>query len=475
MNHARMQKLQLILLLLRVPADFIALLLAALTAYIIRYESLYKTVRPILSQVQFPVYANIVVQVAALWVVIFAIAGLYVSRRIAIRTELLRVILGCSLGVVALIGLMFWQQELFSSRFIVLVAWALGIVYVSIGRLIIRMIEAVLFRLNVGTLKTVVIGSGTAAEALTADFTRRPSLGAKIVRAFPTFNATTEKALVSMKEKGLVDQILLADPRASKEEALDVLDFAEANHLQFKYSADLFETTVKNFEIGTYAGIPVIEFKPTRLEGWGRIYKRAFDIVASLLLLVIALPIMIIVAIAIKIDSRGPILFAKDDEGNPVTRIGEGGRPFRYFKFRSMIPGQHWMRYTKLAKQDTRKDGPLVKIKNDPRITRVGRFIRKFSIDEFPEFFLVLGGKMSLIGPRPHLPEEVAKYEPRHRKVHNIKPGITGLAQISGRADLSFEEEVRLDMYYMENWSPWLDLYILFKTPFIILSKKGAS
>ena len=157
-----------------------------------------------------------------------------------------------------------------------------------------------------------------------------------------------------------------------------------------------------------------------------------------------------------------------------MMRIGQGGKPFPYFKFRSMVPGTHNMRYRELSEKDTRKGAPVVKIENDPRITRVGGFIRKFSIDELPEFFLVLTGKMSLVGPRPHMPEEVAKYKPEHKKVLTIKPGITGLAQISGRADLDFDEEVRLDTYYIEHWSPWLDLYILFKTPIVVIFRKGA-
>ena len=133
----------------------------------------------------------------------------------------------------------------------------------------------------------------------------------------------------------------------------------------------------------------------------------------------------------------------------------------------------HNRRYEELASQNTR-NGPLVKIENDPRITRVGRIIRRASLDEFAEFFLVFAGKMSLVGPRPHLPEEVAKYRPEWRKVFTIKPGITGLAQISGRADLDFEDEVRLDTYYIEHWSPWLDFLILIKTPWVVLTGKGA-
>lgn len=137
-----------------------------------------------------------------------------------------------------------------------------------------------------------------------------------------------------------------------------------------------------------------------------------------------------------------------------------------------MIPNSDNMRYRELADRNIRSDGPMVKIKDDPRVTRVGRFIRRYSIDELPELFLVFMGRMSLVGPRPHLPEEVAKYENHHRKTLTIKPGITGLAQISGRSDLLFEEEAKLDIYYIENWTLLLDISILLKTPLAVLKPR---
>ena len=234
--------------------------------------------------------------------------------------------------------------------------------------------------------------------------------------------------------------------------------------------ADLLGTKVLKTELTEYAGLPIMEVKKTPLEGWGRIIKRLFDMVASLILIVILSPILLAIAAAIKLDSHGPIFFSRRDDNSPLFRVGQGGKIFRYFKFRSMRDRS----YKELAELNLRKEGPLVKIKNDPRITRVGKFIRRFSIDELPELFLVLVGKMSLVGPRPHLPEEVAKYERHHKKVLTLKPGITGLAQISGRSDLSFEEEVKLDTYYIENWSFLLDLTILLRTPMAVLRGRKA-
>ena len=183
---------------------------------------------------------------------------------------------------------------------------------------------------------------------------------------------------------------------------------------------------------------------------------------------------MLLVAISIILESGFPIFFRRLDDGSPTERIGERGKSFLYFKFRSMRDKVHSLRYTTFADRNMRKGGPLVKIKNDPRFTRVGRFIRRFSLDELPELFLVLKGDMSLVGPRPHLPEEVARYEKHHKRVLTIKPGITGFAQISGRSDLSFDEEVRIDSYYIENWTMWLDIYVLLKTPFAVLGKREA-
>jgi exopolysaccharide biosynthesis polyprenyl glycosylphosphotransferase len=223
--------------------------------------------------------------------------------------------------------------------------------------------------------------------------------------------------------------------------------------------------------ITTLGGVPIFEIQKTKLQGWGHIYKRAFDILMSLFFIIITSPIMIATAIAIKLDSRGPVFFSYE-------RIGRYGKPFRYFKFRSMVKDAHTLRFDpEFVKQvdDQRKGTPLMKFAEDPRITRVGKSIRKYSIDEFPEFFLVLSGKMSLVGPRPHEPEEVSRYKKHHKRVLDIKPGITGLAQISGRSDLNFEEEVTLDTTYIENWSLWTDIQVVAKTPISILFSKRKS
>ncbi len=205
---------------------------------------------------------------------------------------------------------------------------------------------------------------------------------------------------------------------------------------------------------------------------YNRAAKRIFDIVLSSILILLTSPIMAIAWLCIKFESRGPALHTRLDDGSPVFRIGRDGMPFPYCKFRSMRHGTHSLRYTALAERNTRS-GPLVKIDNDPRVTRVGRFIRKWHVDELPEFFMVLRGDMSIVGPRPHLPEEVERYAPHHRKVLCVKPGITGLTQIMGGSRLRYCEEIAYDHEYIRKWSLWRDLLIVIRTPFAIVSQRG--
>jgi exopolysaccharide biosynthesis polyprenyl glycosylphosphotransferase len=240
--------------------------------------------------------------------------------------------------------------------------------------------------------------------------------------------------------------------------------FCEKNHIILKYSADILSNS--NLEFSTLAGVPIAEIKKTKLDGWGKIFKRLSDILLSFILLIILIPIFLIIFFVIKIDSKGPIFYAS-------KRVGAKGEKIRIWKFRSMVIGAENMK-NKLLKENERTNGPLFKMENDPRVTKVGKFIRRLSIDELPQLWNVLKGNMSLVGPRPHEPNEVEKYKDYQFKLLNIKPGMTGMAQVSGRSDLNFEDEVRLDIFYIENWSPKLDLIILLKTPWVVLARKGA-
>ncbi|MCF7860335.1 sugar transferase, partial [Patescibacteria group bacterium] len=327
---------------------------------------------------------------------------------------------------------------------------------------------------GIGAKNIVLVGNSKTTEKLLSEFSANPYLGYKVVKRLRDFSLESAQELLEIMKRSSVDDIMQSDPNLTKAESLRLYDFASEHHLTYKYVADLLEVKVLRTEVTSLLGIPIVEVQKTTLDGWGRIIKRVLDVIGSGLLIIVFSPILLLVAIAIKLDSRGPVFFSNRDDGSVVTRVGEGGKAFRYFKFRSMIVNSDSMRYRELADNNLRTDGPLVKIKDDPRVTQVGQIIRRWSLDELPELFLVFTGKMSLVGPRPHLPEEVAKYEHHHRKTLTVKPGITGLAQVSGRSDLLFEEEVKLDVYYLENWSLFLDISILLKTPLAVLKHRQA-
>jgi exopolysaccharide biosynthesis polyprenyl glycosylphosphotransferase len=227
-------------------------------------------------------------------------------------------------------------------------------------------------------------------------------------------------------------------------------------------------TTELLVERGEYVpgqGVPLFELRPPILAGTQWAVKRAFDLAVAGLVLVVGLPLWLVIALAIKATSRGPVLY-------PDPRIGLAERQFEMLKFRTMVAGAAQQQAA--LERANEASGALFKIRRDPRVTAVGRILRRYSIDELPNLINVLRGEMSLVGPRPLPLRDYGLLEDWHRRRYNVLPGITGLWQVSGRSDLSFDDLVRLDFYYLENWSIWLDIAVLFKTPFAVFARKGA-
>lgn len=470
------RKFDLTFTALQVPLDLIALISAALTAYALRFSPAFVELRPILTQIDFKRYMAGAVAFSFVWLVLFALAGLYTTHPRRAWNELGRVFVAGTAGAMLLIATVFFQRDFTASRFIVLAVWALTIAFVWMERLILRVVRHALLRARMGHRRLVIVGKGRAADELARLYKERPILGFTVVRRFDQWTSTSRAELERLAAREKVDDVLLADPDMAKESALDLIAVAEEQHLGFRYVADLFAAGIGRVEMTADGGIPLIEAKRTPLDGWGRIFKRLFDVIVSLILITILSPLMILIALLIKLTSKGPVFFYRLPDGSSAERVGEHGHAFPYFKFRTMKQGAHLLHNDPkfIKEHGSLREGPLMKVKRDPRVTGLGRFLRAWSLDELPEFFLVLKGDMSLVGPRPHLPEEVKLYKPHHRRVLAIKPGITGMAQISGRADLDFEDEVNLDTWYIEHWNPALDLYILLKTPFVVLARKGA-
>jgi len=454
-----------------VVIDYLMVINAGILSYYMRFWEPIVGVFPVVYNLSFSNFFIWLSIIALLWLLSFALAGLYSMKGNSRAVdEVSKIILSCSTAITILMFIFFFSRNLFESRFIILFGWFFSIILVILGRGFIRFLQRSLYKFGIGIHRVVIIGEGMVAENVIGDLAYDLRSGYKVVTQISNFNEVNEQRIREMKQQDKIDEILVATSNLSSETLERLHNFSYVNHVDLKYVADIFDFPINNFEILNIAGLPIVELKKTKLEGWGRIAKRIFDIIVSSLLIIILFPVFLIIAIAIKLDSPGPLFFV-------YQRIGKNGKPFTYFKFRSMYKNAHQLKFDpKFLKQqqNLRAGSPMTKFVNDPRITRVGKFIRRFSLDELPELFNVFIGKMSLVGPRPHEIEEVAKYKSYHQRVLSIKPGMTGMAQVSGRSDLSFDEEVRLDIWYMENWSMKLDLMILFKTPWAIIRKRKA-
>ncbi len=461
-----MKRFNIFFSILKVPSDFVMTVLGFATAYQLRLitEPIEGIAKPI-DYSALPTeneYLFFSICAAIALVVIFAFNKMYVIRSTTkFSKELQKTILSGFIWVMGIITYFFFTRTFPFSRLATVYSWVLALTLVISGRWIIRSIQNIFLRNGIGKAKVIFLGNNEVTEEISQQLQRNPSY--KILGVMENI-----RELEAYSHRHDIDQIIQTKSDISDSQNAKILAFCEENHIDYRFIPDLLEVKRSNIEIETIAGIPIIRLKPTPLDGWGKVTKRITDIFGATVGLIILSPIFALTAIAIKLDSKGPVLFTKLDDGSPVKRVGQKGKLFKFYKFRSMHPNTHNRRYTDLAEKNIRKDGPLVKIKDDPRITRVGKFIRRYSIDELPALYNVLIGDMSLVGPRPHLPEEVAKYEKHHRFLLTIKPGITGLAQISGRSDLDFQKEAKLDGYYIEKWTWWMDVKIILKTMIVV-------
>lgn len=473
-----MKKSELIFTSILVPMDFLMLFLAGLSAYFIRTHPWIAQYRPVLFYLNLPLnrYLGLIVVISLYFLIVFALVGLYkIKLRRMILDDFFKVIVGVSAGIFVLVLYIFIRRELFDSRFLVLAGWLFAVFFVLIGRFLIVYLQKYLIgKYHFSANRVLIIGKDDISQKIIRNIKEEPNFGYFFIGNFssPDLEKIREKIINSG-----IDEIILANLDWPKGRILELVNFCEENHIVFRFVPNIFQTLTTNSSAGTLGEIPLIEIKITALDGWGRIVKRVFDIIFSLIFILVFSPLYILLAVLIKLDSPGSVIY-KD------YRYGYKKKKFKFYKFRSikadLCDGEFGTekgnimlkQLEKNREKNIRNGGPLHKIKNDPRITRVGKFIRKYSLDELPQFFNVLKGDMSIVGYRPHMSYEVERYNLEQKKMFCSKPGITGLAQVSGRSDLDFDEEVKLDIFYIENWSMKLDLIILLKTPFVILFKK---
>lgn len=450
-----MKKIDLIFGFLRLPIDFFMLLAAGLAAYLLRTSPWLSALRPVLfyQNLPFDTYAILVLVASPLIIAIFALSGLYsMEKKQTLAQETLGVLIALSAGMAGFTTIMFFEQGIFDSRFILLAAWLLAIAFIILGRWFLRFSKWYLRgQLHVGQDRVVLVGRSSRLGIIKESIMNTHGATMVLLGVYaPDFVPSFE----NLHELGC-DHVILTDSDLPQDKIAEIVNFCQEHHIRFSFVPDSFVTLAAQMQMDILGGVPVIELKRTPLDGWGKIVKRFADACGATFGLIVFSPVFACIALLIKNETKGPVFVR-------LKRVSQG-KEFYLFKFRSMVENADQLKPS-LAQFNERPDGPLFKMREDPRITKIGKVLRAGRFDELPQLFNVLRGEMSLVGPRPHEPQEVAQYQIRHHKVFAIKPGITGLAQISGASDLPFEEEVKLDSYYVEHWSLTTDMIVLLKT-----------
>ncbi len=422
-------------------------------------------------------FAGLEISIVIGLITIFTIRGLYKVRLTGSWFQQVWTIASsATVGLAFLVTYYFIFQPPSSSRLLVPFVWAMAIIVLSLGRLIVSVAMGLLYQLGLGETRLLVVGSGRLGKMMMQHIAASPDLGYHIVGFL---NDTSEppsdfgrfKMLGTLEDLGLVirslqiDEVIIALPSNMHQQSIKSVRLCERLGASFKLVPDLYELSLSRIDMEAVEGIPLISIKQISLNTVQRIITRFVDILVSLLILMLGSPLWLCIALAIRLNSPGEIIYKQ-------TRIGLDGRPFKVYKFRSMYMNADQLTASLWVKNEAQ--GPLFKMRDDPRITPVGKFLRRTSLDEFPQIINVLRGEMSLVGPRPPLSSEVAQYEDWQKGRLAIKPGMTGLWQVRGRSNLSFDEGVLMDLYYIENWSLRLYFLILFRTVPAVLTNRGA-
>jgi len=402
---------------------------------------------------------------------LFARSGLYAER--AQRPGLPRIV--SSLFQVTVVALIFAlvNGEQYSSYYIFYGTLCFAIAYVSTARWVYEKLTGVLLRAAGYRRRAVLVGSGKHIEEVHSalvdevhapvdmigfiSLTPRPDNGLRSLGRI--------EDLAAVLDRHRVQEVIIADPDFPEEKAVELVDQCHRRGVTVRIAPSTMEILVHRAEFVPGASVPLFELRPPVFDGFDYIVKRSFDFVGALVLMLALSPLLVAIAIAVFITSRGPVLYRS-------IRPGIGGEPFACFKFRTMSSGADQLQADLESYNEA--TGALFKIRRDPRLTPVGRFLRRYSLDELPQLFNVVQGRMSLVGPRPLPQRDFDQLDDWHKKRYLVLPGMTGLWQVSGRSELDFDDLVRLDFLYLERWSVGLDLTIILKTIPAVLSRRGA-
>ncbi|HIC93861.1 MAG TPA: undecaprenyl-phosphate glucose phosphotransferase [Anaerolineae bacterium] len=467
-RHKELLTLGLVLL------DAFLINVAFAVAYWLRYE--VQWIRPLEEQnyIPFRAYVPMALVLTVIMLVAYKLERVYDQRRGASwLDEVYAIFSGTLIGMAGLTVFTFYYRPTFYSRLMLGYVFVLIVVILSLSRLVERVILDRLRRRGIGVDRVLIVGAGEVGRAIMRNIVAQPQLGYQIIGfvdddpvkqrtdigRFKALGGTEN--LPRLLQEQAVDEVIITLPWTSHRKVIRLMGHCERQGVRAKIVPDLFQMSLNRVDVDDINGIPLIGVKEVTIRGWNLAIKRAMDVVIASVGLVLCAPLMGLIALLIKADSPGPVLFRQ-------VRVGRGGRLFTLYKFRSMRQEAEAERAQLLDLNEA--TGPIFKIRDDPRLTRVGKLLRRTSLDELPQLYNVLRGEMSLVGPRPPIPSEVEQYQEWHRRRLEVSPGVTGLWQVSGRSDLTFDEMVMLDLFYAENWSLWLDLKILLRTiPTIIL------
>ncbi|MBI5314521.1 MAG: undecaprenyl-phosphate glucose phosphotransferase [Nitrospirae bacterium] len=428
-----------------------------MAAYYIRFKAGWGPVEKGVPPLE--IYIYLLVPILIVWGISFRAFNLYRPRRMGSHlAEVFDIAVANSLSVLILIGLTFFVRQFEYSRLVFLYFWILNLIALGFSRMVFR--EGLRFfrRQGYNQRHCLIIGAGKLGQRIAHSLSLHPEFGVKVQgyltrrpqKLGETFEGVSVIGLYGDVEKyaSALDIVFICLPPEAEPQAEKMLAYLATTTVEVKVIPSIYEFITLRAEAEMFEGLPVITLQGSPLYGWNIILKRGSDVIGSVIALLLTLPVQGLIALLIKLTSPGPILFKQE-------RMGLDGKPFMMLKFRTM-------------QVDQPGDTVLLTPKGDPRVTPIGKFLRRMSLDELPQFWNVLKGEMSVVGPRPErswVVEEVRKQIPLYMLKHKMKAGITGWAQVSGwRGDTSLEKRVECDLYYIEHWSIWLDLKIMWLT-----------
>ncbi len=458
--------------------DIVLINAAFFISYWVRYRLEIPT--PVLPEYDssFIPYIPFSILLTVLCLITYRIDGLYDhTRKRRWLDQAYRIFSGTMTSILLVMAITFALQPLVYSRGMLVVVGGLIVIFLWADRLILQWVLVARRRRGIGVDRLIVVGMGELGRTVVRNVLADPLVPYALLGYVDDNPVKGQGALGRIKGLGNLgalgdictehqpSEVIITLPWSQQEKIRYVMDVCEAAGVRARVVPDVFHQRLRHLDMASLNGIPLLGAGTDGLSKSSIAAKRMLDLILTLLSMPFFLLIYAAAALAIKFDDGGPVIFRQ-------RRVGRDGREFDVFKFRSMVVNAEEL-LGQLREQNT-TGGPTFKVADDPRITRVGRFIRRTSIDELPQLINVLRGEMSLVGPRPGTPNEVAEYEPWHRERLAIVPGLTGLWQVSGRSEVPFDEMVLLDVFYIENWSLDLDIRIILQTVPTVLFRKGA-